>query len=215
MTRDAVMIHLKIFCVLILAVFVGQGCGTDDSGSTSSPALPHLDKTKFEKYRDIIPEDFDLNIQHWGDKKKELASLRPSEIKALLVYALMHCNENNENLQEDYFKIVSVQRLFLADLALEADWPEMAWNLETEACVGAKIANSGYSDEFESDAKTLQDHRVDLILYEQSQNDMNATYYRHQTLFDETANTIAALPKFVIWKPEMFSEPAIPSTGVR
>lgn len=155
-------------------------------------------------YGVAIPPDFKVDIPLWNRTKERLSILSPAEKKCLFVFTLAKCNENNERLEEDQLKIASVQRLLLADLALVADWPQMAQNCHAEAnaytaIVRGEAAEDGVRQKILSDLDRLMADRVKMAALEVSEAELDATYGKHQALFDQTAIETASMAKILVW----------------
>ena len=170
----------------------------------------HIDESTLgePEYGVSIPSSFKVDIPLWNKTKGRLGILGPAEKKCLFVFTLARCNENNERLEEDQLKIASVQRLLLADLALEADWPEMAQNCHAEANVYTAIVRGeatedGLRQKILSDRDQLMADRVRMAAREVSQSELDSTYREHQALFDKTAIDLVSMAKVLVWGREM------------
>lgn len=174
----------------------GHSQRPDEQVEEPSPPTPD--------YGVAIPPDFKVDNPLWNRTKARLAILSPAEKKCLFVFTLAKCNENNELLEEDQLKIATFQRILLADLALIADWPHMAQNCHAEAnaytaIVRGEAAENGIRQKILLDLDRLMADRVRMAAREVSEAELDATYQKHQSLFDQTAIDAVSMAKIMVW----------------
>jgi len=209
--------HVACAFMVIAVAFLagcdgGEGAGksrdaVEEDRISSEDRPEQLDKSAYARYRLDAPLNYSVDMPVWTDAKYRFDVLTPLERKYLFVFTLADCNKNNELLEQDQNKIISVQRVLLADLAAEAGWVEMAWNCQTETLIRAAVVRGEIMDEDDlekalSDLNKLLAARGQLIARELNDSGLESSYRRHKLLFDETANVVVALPKIAVWGGE-------------